>query len=221
MNVEVDMEKNNVSNGELKPEAKEEQEADHLEAETVNRPHSLRILFKTAPSIRQVFYIQILPQKLISHRVGETKRNEATQLKTASRSRHIPKKKKKKMFVCNIFLSKVNQIKQQLCVEFKMKNLGPAKQVLGLRVTRSDGVVPIGQEQYIEKLLAKFNMVDHNAAPTSLDVIQRLTKEMVPATEEEKLNMKKHSVQRTRWRIRCALYQTGHQSCGKSGQQLL
>lgn len=71
-----------------------------------------------------------------------------------------------------------------------MKDLGLVKQVLGLRVTRSDGVVAIDQEQYIDKLLAKFNMVDCNAAPTPLDVNQRLTKEMCPGTEEEKENMK-------------------------------
>lgn len=59
----------------------------------------------------------------------------------------------------------VTRIKQQLCVDFKMKDLGPVKQVLGLRVTRSDGAVMIDQEQYIDELLAKFHLSDCNAAP--------------------------------------------------------
>lgn len=71
------------------------------------------------------------------------------------------------------------QIKQ-LCAEFKMKDLKPVKQVLKLRVTRSDGVVATDQEQYIDELLTKFNMVEYNTALTPLDVNQLLTKEMCP-----------------------------------------
>lgn len=47
----------------------------------------------------------------------------------------------------------VTLIEQQFCMDFKMTDLGPVKQVLGLRVTRSSDDVRIDQEQYIDELL--------------------------------------------------------------------
>lgn len=54
-----------------------------------------------------------------------------------------------------------------------MKDLGSIKQVMRLRVTKSDAVVAIDQAQNIDKLLSKFN-----AVPTPLDMNQRLTKDI-------------------------------------------
>jgi hypothetical protein len=82
-------------------------------------------------------------------------------------------------------------LKQQLSAKFQMKDLGEAKQILGLRVTKSDGAVSIDQGRYIDELLAKFKMQDCNPVSTPLDVNQRLSKEMCPKNDEERERMKK------------------------------
>lgn len=70
-----------------------------------------------------------------------------------------------------------------------MKDLGQVKQILGLRVTRSNGMVAIDQEHYIEELLKRFRMEESNPVATPLDVNQKLTKAMKPASAEEREKM--------------------------------
>ncbi|GJX61598.1 putative RNA-directed DNA polymerase [Tanacetum coccineum] len=59
---------------------------------------------------------------------------------------------------CNI--GRIAQLKQDLSKSFAMKDLGPAKQILGIRIFRDRGAkkLHISQEQYIEKVLRRFNM---------------------------------------------------------------
>lgn len=114
----------------------------------------------------------------------------------------------------------VIHIKQQLCAEFMMKDLGPVKQVLGSPIWSSDGVVVIDQEQYVDCWRSSICPTAMLLA-TAMDLNQRLTKKMCPVTEKREEEYEEHSVQRTRWRIIvcCAVYQAGYQSCGKSSQQ--
>ena len=50
---------------------------------------------------------------------------------------------------------------------FAMKDLGPAKQILGMKISRDrkNKKLWLSQERYIEKLLERFNM--HKAKPVS------------------------------------------------------
>jgi len=45
-------------------------------------------------------------------------------------------------------------LKIQLSENFEMKDLGPAKQILGMRISRdrSEGILNLSQEKYIEKI---------------------------------------------------------------------
>ena len=85
----------------------------------------------------------------------------------------------------------VNKLKKDLMTRFRMKDLGMASKVLGMRVTRGDGKVMLDQEQYINELLQRFNVAECNAVSTPADPTQKLTKEMCPSTVEEREQMAK------------------------------
>ena len=57
-------------------------------------------------------------------------------------------------------VSKIAALKKQLSKSFAMKDLGPAKQILGMRIERdrSSNKLYLSQEKYIEKVLCKFKM---------------------------------------------------------------
>jgi len=51
-----------------------------------------------------------------------------------------------------------------------MKDLGPAKQMLGMRISndRFEGILNLSQEKYIEKLLSRFNVGNDKTRNTLL-----------------------------------------------------
>ena len=55
---------------------------------------------------------------------------------------------------------RIVQLKRQLSKSFAMKNVGPTKQVLDILITRDRAAkkLHMSQEQYIEKVLCRFNM---------------------------------------------------------------
>ena len=68
-----------------------------------------------------------------------------------------------------------------------MKDLGAAKQILGMRITR-DGKnhkLTLSQGEYIEKVLERFIMENAKPISTPLASHFKLTKEMCPKTQEE------------------------------------
>ncbi|GJV14657.1 putative RNA-directed DNA polymerase [Tanacetum coccineum] len=64
------------------------------------------------------------------------------------------------MLIVGKNIGRIAQLKQDLCKSFAMKDLGPAKQILGIRIFRDRGAkkLHISQEQYIEKVMCRFNM---------------------------------------------------------------
>ncbi|KAL5574541.1 hypothetical protein UlMin_016240 [Ulmus minor] len=72
-----------------------------------------------------------------------------------------------------------------------MKDLGAAKQILGMRIKRDtkSGTLVLSQAEYINKVLSKFNMQDAKPMSTPLGVHFRLSKEQSPQTEEERVHM--------------------------------
>lgn len=82
---------------------------------------------------------------------------------------------------------RISQLKQQLSKSFAMKDLGPAKQILGIRIHR-DRVAKklhISQEQYIEKVLCRFNMDKAKVVSSPLTTNFKLTEKDSPSTKEE------------------------------------
>ncbi|CAL1393260.1 unnamed protein product [Linum trigynum] len=73
-----------------------------------------------------------------------------------------------------------------------MKDLGPAKQILGMRISRDrrNGNFWLSQERYIERVLERFNMSKAKAVSTPLGGHFKLSLKHCPTSEEEKVAMK-------------------------------
>uniref|UniRef100_A0A3Q7HMK4 Reverse transcriptase Ty1/copia-type domain-containing protein n=1 Tax=Solanum lycopersicum TaxID=4081 RepID=A0A3Q7HMK4_SOLLC len=69
-----------------------------------------------------------------------------------------------------------------------MKNSGPAKQILGMKISRdrSAGILNLSHELYIEKVLRRFRVNDAKPRTTPLANNFKLSKEQSPKTAEER-----------------------------------
>ena len=65
-----------------------------------------------------------------------------------------------------------------------MKDLGAAKKILGMRITRDkkNKKLMLSQGEYIEKVLERFRMQNEKPVSTRLDIHFKLSKEMCPKT---------------------------------------
>ena len=70
-----------------------------------------------------------------------------------------------------------------------MKNLGSAKQILGMRITRERTTkkLYLSQEKYIEKVLKRFKMDKAKAVSSTFSIATRLSSKQSPTDEEEKI----------------------------------
>ncbi|RVW53622.1 Retrovirus-related Pol polyprotein from transposon TNT 1-94 [Vitis vinifera] len=68
-----------------------------------------------------------------------------------------------------------------------MKDLGAAKQILGMRIIRdkTNGTLKLSQSEYVKKVLNRFNMNEAKPVSTPLGSHFKLSKEQSPKTEEE------------------------------------
>lgn len=64
----------------------------------------------------------------------------------------------------------------KLSCKFEIKDLGQIKQCLGLRVNFNNNVITVDQEQYVENLLKRFNMLDCKTAETPMEINLKLEK---------------------------------------------
>ena len=85
----------------------------------------------------------------------------------------------------------IQHIKQELMSRFKLRDLGPISQILGVQVTRdrSKRTLCLSQSQYAMDVLSKFNMADCKPVGTPMDPGVRLTKDMCPTTDAEREEM--------------------------------
>ena len=89
--------------------------------------------------------------------------------------------------------SRIDELKKQLSKSFAMKDLGHAKQILGMRITRSRGdrKLHLSQEKYIKKVLQRFNMIGAKSVASPLAPHFRLSIDHCPSTDKEKEEMEK------------------------------
>ena len=64
------------------------------------------------------------------------------------------------MLVAGSNMHEINVLKRKLANSFAMKDLGAAKQILGMRITKDmkNHKLTLSQNEYIEKVLKRFNM---------------------------------------------------------------
>jgi hypothetical protein len=88
------------------------------------------------------------------------------------------------MLVVGSNMKDINVFNNKLSNSFVMKDLGAAKKILGMRITRDmkNCKLTLSQGEYIEKVLESFRM--QNAKPISTPLANhfKLTKEMCPKT---------------------------------------
>ena len=97
------------------------------------------------------------------------------------------------MLIVGSSTEEINNIKKQLSKKFAMKDLGIAKQILGMRITRdrANGTLKISQTEYVMKILINFNMNKAKPVSTPLGSHFKLSKEQSPKTKEEMDHMSK------------------------------
>jgi hypothetical protein len=90
-------------------------------------------------------------------------------------------------------IEEINNLKKQLSKQFAMKDLGPAKQILGMRIIRdrANGTLKLAQTEYVKKILSRFSMDEAKSVSTPLGSHFRLTKDQSPKTEQEQAYMSK------------------------------
>ena len=78
-------------------------------------------------------------------------------------------------------------LKNKLANSFTMKDLGDAKKILGMRITRDrkNCKLTLSQGEYTKMVLDRFRMQNVKPVSTPLDSHFKLTKEMCPKTQEE------------------------------------
>ena len=91
------------------------------------------------------------------------------------------------MLVATKNKSDVARLKELLSSEFDMKDLGPAKKILGMEIyrDRARGKLFLTQKSYIERILSRFEMEKSKPISTPTSVSCKLSLSMSPQTEEE------------------------------------
>ena len=76
---------------------------------------------------------------------------------------------------------------------FKMKDIGSANFILGMKITRDRkaGKLWIDQELYLQDIIKRFNMMECKGVSTPIDANQKLSSELSPNSEDEINEMKK------------------------------
>ena len=91
------------------------------------------------------------------------------------------------MLISGSNMQDINVLKRKLAKSFVMKDLGVAKQILGMRITREmkNCKLTLSQGEYIEKVLDRFRVKNEKLLSTHLSNHFKLCKDMCPKTEEE------------------------------------
>ncbi|KAG9450355.1 hypothetical protein H6P81_010320 [Aristolochia fimbriata] len=96
------------------------------------------------------------------------------------------------MLVAGTNMKKIDDLKKKLANQFSMKDLGEAKQLLGIQITRDKKKKKLwlSQEGYVKKVLERFNMHESKAVTTTLGSQFKLSKEQGAKSNEEIAHMK-------------------------------
>ncbi|GJW81938.1 putative RNA-directed DNA polymerase [Tanacetum coccineum] len=87
------------------------------------------------------------------------------------------------MLIVGKNIGRIAQLKRDLSKSFSVKDLGPAKQIIGIRIFCDRGAkkLHISQEQYIEKVLCRFNMDKAKVVSSPLTTNFKLTDKDFPS----------------------------------------
>lgn len=82
----------------------------------------------------------------------------------------------------------IGDLKKELSKSFDMKNLGPAKQILGMKILRDRKArkLWLSQQQYVDRVLERFNMKGAKPVSTPLANHFKLSRVSCPTSQDEK-----------------------------------
>ena len=88
--------------------------------------------------------------------------------------------------------AKIEKLKRELSKSFAIKDLGPAKQILGMKIVRDRKKTKLwlSQERYIEKVLKRFNKSKVKLVVSPLVGHFKLSSKQCATSEKEKQDMK-------------------------------
>jgi hypothetical protein len=91
------------------------------------------------------------------------------------------------------YTNKIDKLKKELNKSFSMKDLGFAKQILGMKIShdRKIGKLWLSQKSYIDKVLDRFNMSKAKPVSSTLAGHLKLSSKQSLTSEKEKEEMKK------------------------------
>ena len=97
------------------------------------------------------------------------------------------------MLIVGSSIEEINNLKKQLSKQFAMKDLGAAKQILGMRIIRdkANGTLKLSQPEYLKKVLSRFIMNEAKPISTPLGSHFKLSKKQSPKIEEERNHISK------------------------------
>ena len=97
------------------------------------------------------------------------------------------------MLLAGSSMDHIKGLKCQLAHAFSIKDLGAAKQILGMKISRDrkNRKLTLYQVDYVEKVLQHFSMENSKVVSTPLLGHLKLNKEMCPKTQEEEDKMSK------------------------------
>ena len=84
-------------------------------------------------------------------------------------------------------MKEITTLKKQLSSEFEMKDLGPAKKILDMKILRDKKyrLLFLSQENYIKKVLHRFNMHDAKSVSTPIAPHFKLSALQCPSSDKE------------------------------------
>jgi ATP-binding cassette subfamily B (MDR/TAP) protein 1 len=78
--------------------------------------------------------------------------------------------------------AEMQKLRKRLSNKFPLKNLGTAKNILGMKVEKSNDVITLDQSNYIRNVLGRFNMQDCKPVFTPLVTGTQLEKGVCDTT---------------------------------------
>ena len=96
-------------------------------------------------------------------------------------------------FAAETSINEIDKLKKKLSKEFTMKDLGVAKQILEMRITRDREVLKLSHEEYVKKMLSRFKMVGAKPVSTPLANHFCLSKDQSLSTEHKRVYKAKMS----------------------------
>lgn len=76
------------------------------------------------------------------------------------------------MLIASSSIEDIKLLKSQLSKKFHMKDLGEAKQILGMRMSRMADCIILSQQRHLQKVLNKFNFSNVRRTKLPLSRIQ-------------------------------------------------